>query len=42
MKRSSGASRIVSSRICVPSTIDLSTCDSAAALTITCTQDTTS
>ena len=48
MKRSTGASRIASSRICVPSTfvrtnseppsrIDFSTCDSAAALTITST-----
>ena len=53
MKRSTGASRIASSRICVPSTfvvtnsrapsaIDFSTCDSAAALTITSTSDTTS
>ena len=46
MKRSTGERRIASSRICVPSTfvvtnseppssIDFSTCDSAAALTIT-------
>src|SRR5215207_4821024 len=53
MKRSTGASRIASSRICVPSTfvvtnsrapsaIDFSTCDSAAAFTITSTPSTTS
>ena len=53
MKRSTGASRMASSRICVPSTfvvtnsrapssIDFSTCDSAAALTITSTSATTS
>ena len=53
MKRSTGASRIASSRICVPSTfvrtnseppsrIDFSTCDSAAAFTITSTFATTS
>ena len=51
MKRSTGVSRIASSRICVPSTfvvtnsdapssIDFSTCDSAAALTITSTSET--
>ena len=48
MKRSTGVRRIASSRICVPSTfvvtnsdapssIDFSTCDSAAAFTITST-----
>ena len=53
MKRSTGVSRIASSRICVPSTfvvtnseapcsIDFSTCDSAAALTITSTPSTSS
>ena len=53
MKRSTGVSRIASRRICVPSTfvvtnsdapstIDFSTCDSAAALTITSTSATTS
>ncbi len=53
MKRSTGLTRIASSRICVPSTfvvtnseapssIDFSTCDSAAALTITSTCSTTS
>src|SRR5215213_3114471 len=53
MKRSTGASRIASRRICVPSTfvvtnsrapsaIDFSTCDSAAAFTITSTPSTTS
>ncbi len=52
MKRSTGVSRTASSRICVPSTfvvtnsdapssIDFSTCDSAAALTITSTSATT-
>ena len=51
MKRSTGVRRIASSRICVPSTlvvtnseapssIDFSTCDSAAALTITSTSAT--
>ena len=53
MKRSTGVRRIASSRICVPSTfvvtnsdapssIDFSTCDSAAALTITSTPSTSS
>src|SRR2546423_8904020 len=53
MKRSTGVSRTASRRICVPSTfvvtnseapsaIDFSTCDSAAAFTITSTSDTTS
>jgi hypothetical protein len=53
MNRSTGASRTASSRICVPSTfvvtnsrapsaIDFSTCDSAAAFTITSTSATTS
>ena len=52
MKRSTGLRRIASSRICVPSTfvvtnseapssIDFSTCDSAAALTITSHSETT-
>ncbi len=52
-KRSTGVRRIASSRICVPSTfvvtnseapssIDFSTCDSAAAFTITSTSATTS